>query len=62
MKLVKNLSKAVIVTALLASSALTAFADNIVIGRANEPSAIDPQFSRTGNNQMTADNMFDTML
>src|SRR5690606_12316354 len=28
----------------------------------NEPSAIDPQFSRTGNNQMTADNMFETLL
>lgn len=58
----KTLSKAAIVSALLAGSALSAMAENITIGRANEPSAIDPQFSRTGNNQMTADNMFETLL
>ncbi len=47
---------------LLATTALSAPAADIVIGRATEPSAIDPQFSRTGNNQMTADNMFETLL
>src|SRR5690606_6286601 len=53
---------AALAAALLSSSALTALAADVVIGRANEPSAIDPQFSRTGNNQMTADNMFETLL
>jgi len=55
-------SAAALAAALLSSSALTALAADVVIGRANEPSAIDPQFSRTGNNQMTADNMFETLL
>ncbi|WP_435171291.1 ABC transporter substrate-binding protein [Falsirhodobacter sp. 1013] len=47
---------------MLASTALTAMAQDLVIGRSTEPSAIDPQFSRTGNNQMTADNIFGTLL
>ena len=31
------------------------------IGRANEPQSIDPQFARTGNNQMTALHVFDRL-
>src|SRR5690606_23338061 len=62
MTIMKNWGTAVFAAALLSSSALTAMAADVVIGRANEPSAIDPQFSRTGNNQMTADNMFETLL
>src|SRR5690606_18544617 len=62
MTIMKKWGTAVFAAALLSSSALTAMAADVVIGRANEPSAIDPQFSRTGNNQMTADNMFETLL
>jgi peptide/nickel transport system substrate-binding protein len=32
------------------------------IGRSNEPSSIDPQFSRTGNNLMTAQDLFDRLV
>lgn len=62
MTFMKTWGKAAFAAALLSSSALSAIAADVVIGRANEPSAIDPQFSRTGNNQMTADNMFETLL
>lgn len=37
-------------------------AADLVIGRSTEPSALDPLFSRTGNNQMTADHMFDRLI
>ncbi|MFD1913611.1 ABC transporter substrate-binding protein [Halodurantibacterium flavum] len=48
---------------LLATTSLTpALAADLVIGRSTEPSAIDPHFSRTGNNQMTADNIFEPLL
>ena len=57
-----SISRAAITSALLAGLSLSALAADIVIGRSTEPSAIDPQFSRTGNNQMTADNMFETLL
>ncbi|GHC76548.1 ABC transporter substrate-binding protein [Limoniibacter endophyticus] len=62
MTLRKFIGKAAIAAVLLATTSLSALAADIVIGRATEPSAIDPQFSRTGNNQMTADNMFETLL
>ncbi len=42
--------------------ALPAVAQNLMIGRANEPQSIDPQFSRTGNNQMTSLHMFDRLV
>ncbi|HMR34284.1 MAG TPA: ABC transporter substrate-binding protein [Geminicoccaceae bacterium] len=56
--------KATWAAALLAGALLagTAWAQEITIGRGNEPDAIDPHFSRTGNNQMTAVNMFDRLL
>jgi peptide/nickel transport system substrate-binding protein len=62
MTITKLIGKAVITATFVATTSLSAFAADIVIGRATEPSAIDPQFSRTGNNQMTADNMFETLL
>lgn len=62
MMFLKSITTAAFTAAMLATTSLSAFADNLVIGRANEPSAIDPQFSRTGNNQMTAENMFETLL
>ena len=45
--------------ALLAAPAL---AEELVIGRANEPSSMDPQFSRTGNNGMTSQHVFDRLV
>lgn len=46
---------------LLAAAALAQRAD-LVIGRGNEPVSLDPQFSRTGNNQMTAAHMFERLV
>lgn len=62
MRLSQHLARSVIAAALLLSASAASFAANLVIGRATEPSAIDPQFSRSGNNQMTADNMFESLL
>ncbi len=53
---------AVALTALLAASALPALAQDLKIGRASEQSSIDPQFSRTGNNQMTANMIFGQLV
>ncbi|WP_336055116.1 ABC transporter substrate-binding protein [Nitratireductor sp. CH_MIT9313-5] len=50
------------VTALMATVAIPAFAADLTIGRAAEPSSIDPQFSRTGNNQGTAQLMFGRLI
>lgn len=50
------------VAALLASTAIPAFAQDLTIGRASEPSSIDPQFSRTGNNQGTAQMIFGRLI
>src|SRR4051812_40297645 len=54
---------------LLASAALAAtllagnaFAVNLTIGSSTEPSAIDPLFSRTGNNQNIAMQIFDRLV
>ena len=41
---------------------LSAQAVELRIGRANEPQSIDPQFARTGNNQMTAVHIFDRLI
>ena len=42
--------------------ALPATAAELVIGRSSEQSSIDPLFSRTGNNQMTASHFFDQLV
>ncbi|MFD2263366.1 ABC transporter substrate-binding protein [Lacibacterium aquatile] len=42
--------------------ALGANAADLVIGSSTEPSAIDPQFSRTGNNQNIAMQIFDRLV
>jgi len=42
--------------------ALPAAAAELVIGRSSEQSSIDPLFSRTGNNQMTANHFFDQLV
>ncbi len=47
---------------LMASAALPALAFDLVIGRSSEQSSIDPQFSRTGNNQMTSDMIFGRLV
>src|SRR5689334_15878908 len=46
----------------LTAVALTASAAELRIGRANEPQSMDPQFSRTGNNQMTAMHIFERLI
>ena len=48
--------------ALLAGAALPALAADLTIGRSSEQSSIDPQFSRTGNNQMTSAMIFGRLV
>lgn len=48
--------------ALLAGTALPALAQDLTIGRSAEPSSIDPQFSRTGPNQMTSEMIFGRLV
>lgn len=55
-------NKLATIGAILASTAVPAFAADLTIGRSNEPSSIDPQFSRTGNNQMTAELIFGRLV
>jgi peptide/nickel transport system substrate-binding protein len=52
----------VALTALLTATALPALAADLVIGRSSEQSSIDPQFSRTGNNQMTSTMIFGRLV
>ena len=39
-----------------------AYAADLIIGSSTEPSALDPQFSRTGNNQNIAAQIFDRLM
>jgi peptide/nickel transport system substrate-binding protein len=55
-----NLGLAVSVVALL--GATSAQAADLVIGSSTEPSALDPHFSRTGNNQNVAAQIFDRLI
>lgn len=58
-----RLTKTAALAALLSSTLLMpALAADLTIGRASEQSSIDPQFSRTGNNQMTAAMFFDRLV
>jgi peptide/nickel transport system substrate-binding protein len=45
----------------LATSAVRA-AETLTIGRATEPSSLDPHFARTGNNGMTSEHIFDRLV
>ena len=54
--------RTMLLAAATSAIALSAAAQELVIGRANEPQSIDPQFSRTGNNQMTSLHIFDRLI
>nr|WP_321526279.1 ABC transporter substrate-binding protein [uncultured Cohaesibacter sp.] len=55
--------KSAAIAALLTSSWMVpAWAVDLTIGRASEQSSIDPQFSRTGNNQMSSQMFFDRLV
>lgn len=56
-----TLMKSLTLAAALALAAMPAVAQDLTIGRGNEPQSIDPQFSRTGPNQMTALHIFDQL-
>ena len=45
----------------LTLSAGPLWAQNLIIGSATEPSAIDPHFARSGNNQNIAQQVFDRL-
>jgi peptide/nickel transport system substrate-binding protein len=51
-----------ILLAALVGIALPAHAADLTIGRGNEQSSMDPLFARTGNNQMTAKDLFDRLI
>lgn len=54
--------KSAVLVALLSGTALPACAQDLTIGRSSEQSSIDPQFSRTGNNQMTSTMIFGRLV
>ncbi|WP_342239120.1 ABC transporter substrate-binding protein, partial [Inquilinus sp. OTU3971] len=56
------LQTAALALALACTGFASAQAADLTIGTATEPSAIDPQFSRTGNNQSIAQHMFDRLV
>lgn len=56
----KRLALAVSVAALASLS--PALATDLIIGSSTEPSALDPHFSRTGNNQNIAAQVFDRLI
>lgn len=49
------------ITLAFSATSQLASAVELRIGRANEPQSIDPQFARTGNNQMTAMHVFERL-
>ena len=57
-----RLMKSIALATALALTAIPALAQELTIGRGNEPQSIDPQFSRTGPNQMTALHIFDRLI
>lgn len=59
MKLMKHLLAGIAASVIALGSAQAA---DLTIGSATEPSAIDPQFSRTGNNQNIAMQIFDRLV
>ena len=56
----RPLSALILGTALLTT--VPGSAAELIIGRSSEQSSIDPLFSRTGNNQMTASHFFDQLV
>ena len=48
--------------AALVTGAAPALAQDLIIGRSSEQSSIDPQFSRTGNNQQTSEMIFGRLV
>lgn len=57
----RRINRTLIALALLLAAG-AAWSADLRIGRANEPQSIDPQFSRTGPNQMTAMHIFDRLV
>lgn len=57
-----NIRSFLLTTAASTLLALNAQAADLTIGSSTEPSAIDPQFSRTGNNQNIAMQVFDRLV
>lgn len=58
-----RLAKTAVLAALLSGVWLMpAAAQDLTIGRSSEQSSLDPQFSRTGNNQMTSQMFFDRLV
>ncbi|AGT08847.1 ABC transporter substrate-binding protein [Paracoccus aminophilus] len=58
----KKFIKSVAMAALLCGAALPVSAQQLKMGLASEQSSIDPQFSRTGNNQNTSQMIFEQLV
>jgi peptide/nickel transport system substrate-binding protein len=58
----KHTKRLLAVTACLSVATIQAYAVDLVIGSSTEASSIDPLFSRTGNNQNIAQQIFDRLL
>lgn len=58
----KTLFRSVALAALMCGAALSAGAEQLTMGLASEQSSIDPQFSRTGNNQNTSQMIFERLV
>src|ERR1035437_761592 len=55
-------SRALGLLVVVTMAASPARATDLIIGRATEQNALDPQFSDLGNDVATAENMFDAMI
>ena len=62
MKTVAHLRSLVLTASLAVLGAAPALSADLVIGSSTEPSALDPHFSRTGNNQNVAAQIFDRLI
>jgi peptide/nickel transport system substrate-binding protein len=61
-EVIRRRGLAVALAAVLAAAAAPALARPLTIAVAAEPSSMDPLFSRTGNNQAAAENIFDRLV
>jgi len=60
--LLRNSLRALLATALLTAGAGVNARPLLTIGHSSEPSSMDPLFSRTGNNQAAAENIFERLV
>jgi peptide/nickel transport system substrate-binding protein len=60
--IIPSLTKLLALVLALALMPSLGAAETLTIGRATEPSSLDPHFARTGNNGMTSEHIFDRLV